>query len=112
MLLIAAGIKLSSPGPVFYAQERVTWNGRRFMMKKFRTMTVDAEAGSGPVWADREQKRATPVGAFLRRLSLDELPQLINVLRGEMSLVGPRPERPEFVDKFKDEIPGYMRNTW
>ena len=109
MLLISVGIKLSSPGPVFYAQERVTWNGRRFMMKKFRTMAVDAEAGSGPVWADRGQKRATPFGAFLRRSSLDELPQLINVLRGEMSLVGPRPERPEFVDKFKDEIPGYMQ---
>jgi putative colanic acid biosynthesis UDP-glucose lipid carrier transferase len=109
MLLIAVGIKLSSPGPVLYAQERVTWNGRRFMMRKFRTMAVDAEAGSGPVWADREQRRATPFGAFLRRLSLDELPQLINVLRGEMSLVGPRPERPEFVDRFRDEIPGYMQ---
>jgi putative colanic acid biosysnthesis UDP-glucose lipid carrier transferase len=109
MLLIAAGIKLSSPGPVFYAQERVTWNGRRFMMKKFRTMAVDAEAGSGPVWADRRQGRATPFGAFLRRMSLDELPQLVNVLRGEMSLVGPRPERPEFVERFKDEIPGYMQ---
>lgn len=109
IVLIAIGVKLSSHGPVIYPQERVTWNGRRFAMYKFRTMPVDAEADSGPVWPSRDESRATPFGALLRRFSLDELPQLFNVLRGEMSLVGPRPERPEFVAKFRDRIPGYMQ---
>jgi putative colanic acid biosynthesis UDP-glucose lipid carrier transferase len=109
LLLIALGVKLSSPGPVFYRQERVTWNGGRFRMFKFRTMAVDAEAVSGPVWAHPAERRATRFGAFLRRWSLDELPQMINVLRGEMSIVGPRPERPEFVERFKHEIPRYMQ---
>jgi putative colanic acid biosynthesis UDP-glucose lipid carrier transferase len=107
--VIALGVKLSSRGPVIYPQERVTWNGRRFTMYKFRTMPVDAEAQSGPVWASRGEPRATWFGALLRRLSLDELPQLFNVLRGDMSLVGPRPERPAFVDRFRDRIPGYMQ---
>jgi putative colanic acid biosynthesis UDP-glucose lipid carrier transferase len=109
MLLIALGVKLSSPGPVFYRQERVTWNGERFHMLKFRTMPVNAEAASGPVWAKQGERRATPFGAMLRRTSLDELPQFLNVLRGEMSLVGPRPERPEFVERFRQQIPGYMQ---
>jgi putative colanic acid biosynthesis UDP-glucose lipid carrier transferase len=109
MALIAIGVKLSSPGPVFYRQERVTWNGERFAMLKFRTMPVDAEAGSGPVWSRRGERRATPFGAFLRRTSLDELPQFLNVLQGQMSLVGPRPERPEFVEQFRQQIPGYMQ---
>jgi putative colanic acid biosynthesis UDP-glucose lipid carrier transferase len=109
LVLIASGVKLSSPGPVFYRQERVTWNGERFHMLKFRSMPVNAEAQSGPVWAMRDEQRATPFGAFLRRTSLDELPQFINVLKGEMSIVGPRPERPEFVHRFKQEIPGYMQ---
>jgi putative colanic acid biosynthesis UDP-glucose lipid carrier transferase len=109
MLLIAIGVKLSSPGPVFYRQERVGWNGRPFTMLKFRSMPVDVEDQSGPVWASEKEKRATVFGAFLRRTSLDELPQFLNVLRGEMSIVGPRPERPIFVDKFKDEIPDYMK---
>jgi putative colanic acid biosynthesis UDP-glucose lipid carrier transferase len=109
LLLIALGVKLSSPGPVFYRQERVTWNGQRFHMLKFRTMPTDAEAASGPVWARQGERRATPFGALLRRTSLDELPQFINVLRGEMSLVGPRPERPEFVARFRQQIPGYMQ---
>jgi len=78
-------------------------------MLKYRTMPQNTETGSGPVWANPEGKRATRFGAFLRRTSLDELPQFINVLRGEMSIVGPRPERPEFVERFKDEIPGYMQ---
>ena len=108
MLLIAIGVKLSSPGPVFYRQERVSWNGTPFQMLKFRSMPVDAEAQTGPVWAREGESRATRFGAFLRRTSLDELPQFINVLKGEMSIVGPRPERPVFVDKFKDEIPDYM----
>ena len=109
MLLIAIGIKLTSPGPVLYRQERVTWNGEKFQMLKFRTMPVDAEAASGPVWSRHGERRATPLGAFLRRTSLDELPQFFNVLHGEMSLVGPRPERPEFVERFRQEIPGYMQ---
>ncbi|MDQ6619125.1 MAG: undecaprenyl-phosphate glucose phosphotransferase [Pseudomonadota bacterium] len=109
MLLIALAVKLSSPGPVLYAQQRVTWNGERFMMLKFRSMPVNAEAHSGPVWATRGEPRATRLGSFLRRTSLDELPQFINVLRGEMSIVGPRPERPEFVHRFRQEIPGYMQ---
>ncbi len=109
MLLIALGIKLTSPGPVFYRQDRVTWNGERFSMLKFRSMPADAESATGPVWSQPDEKRATPLGAFLRRTSLDELPQFLNVLRGEMSIVGPRPERPEFVDRFRREIPGYMQ---
>lgn len=109
MLVIAIGVKLSSPGPIFYRQERVGWAGQPFMMLKFRSMPTDAEHGTGPVWARSGEKRATPFGAFLRRTSLDELPQFINVLKGEMSIVGPRPERPVFVDKFKDEIPDYMK---
>jgi putative colanic acid biosynthesis UDP-glucose lipid carrier transferase len=109
MLLIALGVKLTSPGPVLYRQERVTWNGEKFQMLKFRTMPVDAEAASGPVWSRHGERRATPLGAFLRRTSLDELPQFFNVLHGEMSLVGPRPERPEFVERFRQEIPGYMQ---
>lgn len=108
MLILALGVKLSSPGPVFYRQERVGWNGLPFEMLKFRSMPVEAEADTGPVWAREGEKRATPFGALLRRTSLDELPQFINVLKGEMSIVGPRPERPLFVDKFKDEIPDYM----
>ena len=109
MLLIALAIKLSSPGPVFYRQRRVTWNGETFEMLKFRSMPVDAEANSGPVWAKRDEPRATALGALLRRTSLDELPQFLNVLRGQMSIVGPRPERPEFVHRFRQEIPGYMQ---
>jgi len=108
MLCIAIGVKLSSPGPVFYRQERVSWNGASFQMLKFRSMPVEAERRTGPVWARAGEQRATRFGAFLRKTSLDELPQFINVLKGEMSIVGPRPERPVFVDKFKDEIPDYM----
>ncbi|NJD06241.1 MAG: undecaprenyl-phosphate glucose phosphotransferase [Methylococcaceae bacterium] len=109
MLLIALGVKLSSPGPVFYRQVRVGWNNRSFTMLKFRSMPVDAEAKTGAVWAKPGEQRATRFGAFLRKTSLDELPQLINVLRGDMSLVGPRPERPDFVEIFKDQIPNYMK---
>lgn len=107
--LIALGIKLTSPGPVLYRQERLTWNGAYFPMLKFRSMPVRAEAASGPVWAQAGEARATPFGAFLRRTSLDELPQFINVLKGEMSIVGPRPERPQLVEEFRKQIPGYMQ---
>ena len=109
LILIAIAIKLSSPGPVLYRQERVTWNGRRFTMLKFRSMPVGSERSSGPVWSEYDDPRPTRLGALLRRFSLDELPQLFNVLKGEMSLVGPRPERPEFVARFRQEIPGYMQ---
>ncbi|MEW6111569.1 MAG: exopolysaccharide biosynthesis polyprenyl glycosylphosphotransferase, partial [Thermodesulfobacteriota bacterium] len=107
MLLIAAGVKLSSPGPVFFRQERIGWNGKSFTMLKFRSMPISQE-GSAPVWGSAHAKAQTPFGRFLRKTSLDELPQLINVLRGEMSIVGPRPERSEFVEQFKHEIDGYM----
>lgn len=109
MVIIAIGLKLSSPGPVLYKQERVGWNGRRFMILKFRSMQLDAEAGTGAVWASEGDSRTTRFGAFLRRTSLDELPQFLNVLKGDMSVVGPRPERPVFVQKFKNEIPYYMQ---
>ncbi len=109
MLLIATGVKLSSPGPILYRQRRVGWNGKEFTMFKFRTMPVDIEKHTGPVWASKEEQRATRFGSFLRKTSLDELPQLFNVLMGEMSLIGPRPERPVFVEKYKDEIPHYMK---
>ncbi|MAR89412.1 MAG: undecaprenyl-phosphate glucose phosphotransferase [Pseudomonadales bacterium] len=109
LLLIAIAVKLTSRGPIFYRQERLTWYGKSFYMYKFRSMPVDAETKTGAVWAKAGERRATPFGRFLRRTSLDELPQFWNVLKGDMSIVGPRPERPMFVEKFKDEIPGYMQ---
>lgn len=109
MIAIAIMVKLSSPGPVFYRQARVSMNGKTFEMLKFRSMPVDAESNCGPKWASRGENRATRVGQFLRSTSLDELPQFINVLKGDMSIVGPRPERPIFVEQFKEEIPGYMQ---
>jgi Undecaprenyl-phosphate glucose phosphotransferase len=108
MLVLAVGVKLSSPGPVLFRQKRMGLDGKVFDMLKFRSMRQDAEADCGPVWACREDPRRTRWGAFMRRTSLDELPQLINVLKGEMSLVGPRPERPEFIVDFKTKIPRYM----
>lgn len=107
-LIIAWLIKRSSPGPVFYTQERMGLDGRRFFVHKFRTMPVGAEDESGPVWAADDDPRATPVGRWLRRYDLDEWPQFWNVLKGEMSIVGPRPERPYFVQQFKHRIPQYM----
>ena len=101
-------VKLSSKGPVFYAQERMGLDGKTFRCLKFRGMYVDAETHSGPVWAKKDDDRTTAVGKWLRRSSLDEIPQFINVLRGEMSVVGPRPERPVFVQDFRHNIPGYM----
>ncbi len=108
MLAIAAAVKISSRGPVLYRQERMGLNGHRFEMLKFRSMPIDAERESGPVWATADEQRATGVGSFLRRTSLDELPQFLNVLKGDMSVVGPRPERPVFIDEFKNRIPRYM----
>lgn len=108
LLLLALLVKLTSPGPVLYAQERMGLDGRTFQMLKFRSMKLDAEAATGAVWAREVDDRRTLFGTILRRTSLDELPQLWNVLCGEMSLVGPRPERPVFVRKFREEIPHYM----
>jgi Undecaprenyl-phosphate glucose phosphotransferase len=108
LALIALVVKLSSPGPVLYWQERMGLDGQRFHMLKFRTMRVDAEAKTGPVWASAGDPRRVAFGAFLRRFSLDELPQFVNVLRGQMSVVGPRPERPVFVERFRQTVPGYM----
>jgi Undecaprenyl-phosphate glucose phosphotransferase len=107
MLAIAAAIKLTSPGAVLYLQRRMGLDGCEFTMLKFRTMRTDAEA-AGPVWSQRSDARRTRIGGFLRRTSLDELPNLFNVLAGQMSLVGPRPERPEFIAEFRHEIPSYM----
>ena len=108
LLLIGALVKLTSPGPVLYAQERMGLDGRTFRMLKFRSMRVDAEEQTGAVWAKRGDGRTTLLGGILRKTSLDELPQLWNVLCGEMSLVGPRPERPVFVHQFRKQIPHYM----
>lgn len=127
MLLIAVAIKLDSRGPILYRQLRVGLDrrnedsarsggrrtddvgGKLFVMYKFRTMETDAERGSGPVWASEEDERSTRVGRFLRRYRLDELPQFWNVLKGDMAVVGPRPERPELVDSLRQEIEEYRR---
>ncbi|HLF24732.1 MAG TPA: undecaprenyl-phosphate glucose phosphotransferase [Anaerolineae bacterium] len=107
LLFVALLVKLESPGPVFYAQERMGLDARPFMMLKFRSMRKDAEA-NGPGWTTPNDPRRTRLGAILRQLNVDELPQLINVLVGQMSLVGPRPERPHYVEQFKKSIPRYM----
>jgi len=108
MLLIAVAIKLDSPGPVIFKQERVGLNRRTFMMYKFRTMKVLPQEISDTQWTTKNDPRRTKLGAFLRKTSLDELPQFFNVIAGHMSVVGPRPERPYFVEQFKEEIPKYM----
>jgi Undecaprenyl-phosphate glucose phosphotransferase len=107
-LVIAWLIKRETPGPVFYHQERMGLDGKQFVVYKFRTMPIDAEADTGPIWADQDDPRATRMGHWLRRHDLDEWPQFWNVLKGEMSIVGPRPERPYFVEQFKHLIPQYM----
>jgi Undecaprenyl-phosphate glucose phosphotransferase len=107
-LIIAWLIKRDSPGPAFYHQERMGLDGKQFSVFKFRTMPVTAEEGTGPVWADEDDPRCTPIGRWLRRHDLDEWPQFWNVLKGDMSIVGPRPERPFFVEQFKHRIPQYM----
>jgi len=108
-LVVALLVRLTSPGPVLYRQTRAGKNGVNFVLYKFRSMFEDAEAKSGAVWASKDDPRVTPVGNWLRRLRLDELPQLINVLRGEMVIVGPRPERPEFVKVLVEQIPYYQQ---
>lgn len=107
MLLVAIAIRLDSRGPALYRQERVGRNGRSFTLAKFRSMRTDAEAGSGPVWAGADDPRITRVGRWLRKLRIDEIPQLWSVIRNDMSLVGPRPERPYFVQDLERQVPGY-----
>ncbi len=109
MLLVFLLVRLSSRGPALYRQRRVGKNDVPFTLYKFRSMSADAEAESGAVWAKRDDPRVTPLGKWLRRLRLDELPQLFNVLKGEMSIVGPRPERPEFVTELEKQIPYYRQ---
>lgn len=108
MLLIAIGIKLTSKGPIIFKQERMGMNRRTFIMYKFRTMKVMPQQDSDTIWTRENDPRRTKFGTFLRKTSLDELPQFFNVLKGDMSIVGPRPERPYFVEQFKEEIPKYM----
>lgn len=108
MFVLALGVKLTSPGPVFYRQERVGLNNKPFHMLKFRSMPVDTEK-AGVQWGGSAAKATTRFGQFIRKTSLDELPQFLNVLMGDMSIVGPRPERPMFVEQFKEEIPDYMK---
>ena len=108
LLGLSIGIKLTSPGPVFYLQTRIGWNGKKFKMYKFRSMPTNTEKG-GVQWGNSQSKTNTKFGQFIRKYSLDELPQFINVLLGDMSIVGPRPERDIFVEKFRTQIPRYMQ---
>ena len=108
LLIVYIAIKLEDGGPAIYSQERIGLDGKTFWMHKFRSMKVNAEAKTGPVWAKKGDDRWTRIGTFLRQTSIDELPQLFNVIKGEMSLVGPRPERAVFVNEFKEKLPGYM----
>lgn len=116
LLVIALAIKCSSSGPIFFRQLRTGLQTPAathfFWMLKFRSMVVDAETACGAVWATKRDPRITPMGRFLRKTRLDELPQLINVIVGDMSLVGPRPERPEFYQKLEDEIPYFVERTY
>ena len=105
--IFAIIIKIESPGPAFFLQERVGLNGRNFLMIKLRSMRIDAEK-NGAQWAAKNDPRVTKVGAFIRKTRIDELPQLFNVLKGDMSLIGPRPERPIFMEQFNKEIPGFI----
>ncbi len=109
MVVVAVLVKATSPGPVLFKQTRVGKNKRLFTLYKFRSMRADAEAKTGAVWATKDDPRITPIGGVLRKLRLDELPQFFNVIRGEMSLVGPRPERPEFVGILEDKIPFFRQ---
>jgi len=109
MLLTAIAVRLSSPGPILYRQVRVGMSDQPFTLYKFRSMRQDAEAGTGAVWAKKDDPRVTAVGRVIRAIRFDELPQLFNVLKGEMSIVGPRPERPEFVQALSERIPYYRQ---
>lgn len=108
MLVVAILVKATSEGPLIFKQERIGLGGKPFLMYKFRSMAVQKASEEQKAWTTPNDPRVTPVGKFIRKTSLDELPQFFNVLKGDMSLVGPRPERPFFVEKFKEEIPRYM----
>lgn len=108
ILIVCALVKLTSRGPAFYSQRRVGRDGRVFHIHKIRTMTWNCESGTGAVWAAKNDPRVTPLGRFLRATHLDELPQLFNVLDGEMAMVGPRPERPEIIERLLPDVPGYL----
>ena len=108
LLILCIAIKLDSPGPIFFAQERIGLGNKPFKMYKFRSMGVQDPKKEAKEWTTKNDARVTPVGRIIRKTSLDELPQFWNVLKGDMSLIGPRPERPLFVEKFKEEIPRYM----
>ncbi len=109
LIVTGMAVKITSSGPVFYTQVRVGKDGRFFNIIKFRTMRAGAEFQTGPVWTKKNDSRVTTIGRFLRETHIDELPQLINVLKGDMSIIGPRPERPHFVDILNEEIQGYTR---
>ena len=108
-LISALLIRIQSKGPIFYKQQRMGLNGKIFKIYKFRSMIQDAEEHTGPVWSTKDDPRITPVGSFIRKARIDEIPQVINILKGDMSFVGPRPERPFFVEKLSEEIPLYRR---
>ena len=108
MIVVSIIIKMTDSGPLIYKQERVGLKNEPFNMYKFRSMVVQKEADEKSKWTVKDDPRVTPIGRFMRKTSIDELPQLFNILKGDMSLVGPRPERPQFVEKFKEEIPRYM----
>ena len=112
MLVTALLIKLDSPGPVLYRQKRLGLHGEPFTLRKFRSMRIDAEASGDPRWAQQQDPRVTRVGRFIRAMRIDELPQLINVLLGEMSMIGPRPERPHFVEQLARVIPLYRERSY
>jgi lipopolysaccharide/colanic/teichoic acid biosynthesis glycosyltransferase len=109
ILLIAALVKLTAAGPAFYTQRRVGQGGKIYSIFKIRTMVEESETLTGPVWSGSDDPRVTPIGRFLRSTHLDELPQLLNVMRGEMSLIGPRPERPEFIPEIQSRLPHYCQ---
>ncbi len=108
-ILIALGIKIDSKGPILYKQERIGMDGEKFLINKFRTMVLNAEDDTGPVWAGKDDSRITPFGKFLRRFHLDETPQLINIIFGDMASIGPRPERPYFIERLEKKYPFYKR---
>ena len=108
-ILIALGIKIDSKGPILYKQERIGMDGKKFLINKFRTMILNAENDTGPVWAGKDDSRITPFGKFLRRFHLDETPQLINIIFGDMASIGPRPERPYFIERLEKKYPFYKR---
>jgi exopolysaccharide biosynthesis polyprenyl glycosylphosphotransferase len=108
-ILVAFAIKIDSKGPILFKQERIGMNNKNFTIYKFRSMYLDAEKTTGPVWSTKDDPRVTGVGKIMRKLRIDEIPQFFNVLKGEMSLVGPRPERPYFVERLSEQIPYYRR---